>query len=163
MVHHSRSSQWRGMATSIGHGWSVGTARLIGRWLLVLGAIVASSLAIGVSADLVKSPAPPPLPPSSPVAQVLSYATTWQGAQADPLITLPSGIQVKSSNYQGVRIGNTIYYYDLSPYPSFDPLSRGVLDEQQIHVVAIVGDSPRRVMIYTANSTALEQASQSAP
>jgi len=56
---------------------------------------------------------------------------------------------VKSSNYQGVQIDGTTYYYNLAPRASFDPLARGVVTADEIAVVAVVGDVPNRVMIYT--------------
>ena len=67
----------------------------------------------------------------------------------DPSITLANGLKVKSSNYRGVRIGGTTYYYSLSPRPSYDPLARGEVTSDQINVVVIRGDYPNRVMIYT--------------
>ena len=67
----------------------------------------------------------------------------------DPSITLANGLKVKSSNYRGVRIGETTYYYSLSPRPSYDPLARGEVTSDQIDVVVIRGDYPNRVMIYT--------------
>jgi len=148
-MHHSRVFQWRGAARSLGRARTIDAVRPASRWLLIVFAITLSTVALGMATDVVKSPVTPPLPPMTPVAQILSDATTWRGAQLDPLITLPSGVTVKSSNYQGIRIGDTTYYYDVRPSPSFDPLSRGVVDERQIHVVAVVGDPPRRLMIYT--------------
>lgn len=91
----------------------------------------------------------PPQSPSPVVSQVLDYALTWRGPAEDPSIALPSGIQVKSSNYRGVPINGVTYYYNLAPRPSYDPLARGQVTAQQIEVVAVVGDPPDRVMIYS--------------
>lgn len=95
--------------------------------------------------------------PAAPLAPVIDAATTWRGSADDPAITLPSGVQVKSSNYEGVRVGDTTYYYNLAPHPSYDPLARGDVSTRQVHVVAVVGDLPNRVLIYTVDRTRLAQ------
>ena len=87
--------------------------------------------------------------PVSPVARVLYFATSPGGSPADSAIDLPSGARVKSSNYRGVRVGATTYYYNLAPHPSYDPLGRGEVTASHIQVVAVVGDPPARVMVYT--------------
>lgn len=113
---------------------------------------------IGVATGLVRAPSPPLPPPASPAGEVLSYATTWRGPALDPLITLPSGVQVKSSNYRGVVIDGVTYYYNLAPHASYDPLARGVMSIDQVQIVAVVGDPPDRVLIYTRKPTPGRQA-----
>lgn len=114
--------------------------------ILIIGL---SAVLIGTATDLVHPAPPPAAEPSAPVNQVLAYAIQWRGPERDPLLTLPSGLTVKSSNYRGVTIANTTYFYNLAPRPSFDPLARGEVGADQIVVVAVVGDPPNRVMIYT--------------
>ncbi|MGH2460249.1 MAG: hypothetical protein ACRDIY_15440 [Chloroflexota bacterium] len=119
------------------------------RLVVACAIIVVSSLFIAYVTGFVHAPVAPLPPPTSPAAQVLSYAGPWLGPGADPLIVLPSGARVKASNYQGVPVDGTTYYYNLAPRASFDPLARGVVTTEEIEVVAVVGDAPNRVMIYT--------------
>ncbi|HVC33873.1 MAG TPA: hypothetical protein VNL16_10225 [Chloroflexota bacterium] len=121
--------------------------------IVVAGLVMAAaSLLIAFATGLVQARVASPTPnvsPSSPVGQVLTYAGSWRGPGVDPLITLPSGAQVKASNYRGVWIGDTTYYYNLAPRASFDPLARGEVTADEVQVVAVVGDAPNRVMVYT--------------
>lgn len=48
----------------------------------------------------------------------------WQ-PEVDPLVNLGGGGQVKSSNYYGVEIEGTRYYYRLPHHFSADPVARG--------------------------------------
>jgi hypothetical protein len=148
MVRHSRVLQWRGAAFGA-VAWPLEGAGHVVRFAVATAVMVSASLLIAYATGLVQAPSTPPAQPVSPVAQVLSYAGSWRGPTLDPLITLPSGLQVKSSNYRGVRIGDTTYYYNLAPHTSFDPLARGKVTPDQIDIVAVVGDAPDRVMIYT--------------
>jgi len=61
---------------------------------------------------------------------VRQHINEWRPA-LDPLITLESGIQVKSSNLNGIEIGGTQYYYRLLNTMSFDPVSRGEANDYQ--------------------------------
>jgi len=151
MAHQSRISLWQG-AWARGATWwpGVATGRLA-RLVLVILAVVGSALVIGLATGLLARAAPAPIPvvSSPPVAQVLDYALGRRGPAEDPPVALSSGLRVKSSNFNGVRIGDTTYYYNLAPHPSFDPLARGEVTARQIQVVAVVGDPPERVMVYT--------------
>ncbi len=129
--------------------WPLDGVGYVARLLLASTVLVLACLLIAFATGLVTTPVGPRTKVSEPVAEVLTYAGSWRGPGIDPLVTLPSGVQVKSSNYFGVRIGTTTYYYNLAPHTSFDPLARGVVTPDQIHVVAVVGDPPDRVMIYT--------------
>jgi hypothetical protein len=86
------------------------------------------------------------------VDRVLAIATGQNKPTDDPTLLLPSGARVRSSNYNGVQIAGTTYYYNLAPRQSFDPLGRGDLTNDQIRVVRVVGDLPNRVMVYTAKA-----------
>jgi hypothetical protein len=154
MQHQSRSFFWQhikvaGLAARSMEG-DGGTWRLA----LAIALITISAVVIALATGLIAKPrgAPFASDSASPVEQVIAAATTWSGPADDPAITLPSGVQVKSSNYNGLQIGDTTYYYDLAPRVSYDPLARGDVSERQVHVVAVVGDAPQRVMIYTIPS-----------
>ena len=58
------------------------------------------------------------------------YINEWR-PEADPLLTLEGGVQVKSSNLRGIEIGGDRYYYRLRNTMSFDPLSRGEAGDYQ--------------------------------
>jgi hypothetical protein len=128
-------------------GWSDPLARFA-RLGLGIGLVVSSSLVIGLATGRISAPTSAAARPS-PVSEVLSYVTTWRGAAEDPVITLAPGLPVKSSNYRGVRLGGTLYYYNLAPRQSYDPLARGAVTADQIQIVAVVGDPPNRVMVYS--------------
>jgi hypothetical protein len=127
--------------------WS-GQLSRVARLGLGIVLVVSSSLVIGLATGLISAPTFAAASPS-PVSEVLSYATTWRGAAEDPVIRLAPGLPVKSSNYRGVRIGGTVYYYNLAPRQSYDPLARGEVTADQIQVDAVVGDPPNRVMVYS--------------
>lgn len=149
MVRHSRAPQWRGATGLWSVAWQLDGAGYATRLLLASTVLTMASLIIAYTSGLVATPVGPRADVSTPVAEVLTYVGNWRGPGLDPLVTLPSGVQVKSSNYRGVQIGDTTYYYNLAPHTSFDPLARGVVTSDQIQVVAVVGDPPDRVMIYT--------------
>jgi|GEM_PF-6607566 len=136
-----------------------GTADPFSRILLSTTLIVVSCLVIALATGLLgvplsrTTPEPNPVTGSSVTDQVVAYALGWLGPAEDPPIVLPNGLRVKTSNYRGVRIDGTVYYYDLSPQPSYDPLTRHEVTSQQINVVAIRGNYPNRVMIYTIPAT----------
>ncbi len=149
MVRHTRVPQWRGLTGLWSAAWPRDGAGYVTRLLLASAVLVLACFLIAYATGLVTGPVVPRTKVSAPVAEVLTYVGSWRGPEIDPLVTLPSGVQVKSSNYYGVRIGATTYYYNLAPHTSFDPLARGEVTPDQIHVVAVVGDPPDRVMIYT--------------
>ena len=77
-----------------------------------------------------------------------SYIATWR-QQDDPLVTLPDGVQAKSSNVNGVEIGGTRYYYQLTHHVSFDPLRLGKLTNYEV-VSVVSPNSPDETIIYRA-------------
>lgn len=127
------------------------------RYALMIALLASSCVFIGVASGLAE-----PATHADNVVQtqsepdtvhaVLSYALSWKGAQRDPLIAIAPGLEVKSSNINGILINGNTYYYSLAPHRSFDPLSRGVLGPDQIHVVGVIGDVPNRVTIYVSKS-----------
>lgn len=126
----------------------------VGGRALSIAVIVAACLLIVLATGAVATPSARPAAVTSPsaISAVLGYALVWKGEADDPSIALPSGIVVKSSNYRGVVVGGATYYYNLAPRLSYDPLARGEVTRDQIQVVAVVGDAPNRVMIYTVRS-----------
>ena len=146
--HSSVLRSWGATALKEG-AWPFEGAGQATRLVVACVVLVLSSVFIAYSTGVVHAPVSPPPPSTSPAAQVLTFAGAWLGPGADPLIVLPSGARVKSSNYQGVQIDGTTYYYNLAPRASFDPLARGVVTTDEIAVIAVVGDAPNRVMIYT--------------
>ena len=97
--------------------------------------ILAGGIAIaGAIALLVPFAEPFGSASSLSVAQITGmvrpYINEWR-PEADPLLTLESGVQVKSSNLKGIEIGGDRYYYRLRNTMSFDPLSRGEAGDYQ--------------------------------
>lgn len=154
MEHQSRVSLWQGAWARRATLWpSAATGRVV-RLVLAIVVVVTSALVIVLATGLLSpaSPVPAPVVSPPPVAQVLDYALGRRNSAEDPSMTLSTGLRVKSSNYRGVRIGDTTYYYNLAPRPSYDPLARGEVTAQDIHVVAVIGDPPNRVMVYTTEN-----------
>ncbi len=151
MARQSRVSRWLGPWSACPLARPIPAAGSVASRAGAIFLVVVASLFVGYATGLLVPRAPPsaPSPSASPVARVLDYAVGRVGPTDDPPVILPSGLRVKSSNYRGVAIGGTIYYYNLAPQPSYDPLARGEVTADQIHVVAVVGDSPNRVLVYT--------------
>lgn len=86
-------------------------------------------------------------PSQAVIDSVLRYANEWQ-KDKDPLITIPDGAEIKSSNLYGVEIEGMRYYYRLSNSASFDPLSQGD-DPAKYEVITVIDpDTPWEVQIY---------------
>ena len=69
---------------------------------------------------------------------IRSYAGDWQPAR-DPMVTLDNGMQVKSSNVNGVEIEGDRYYYRPIHGFSADPVSRGAVKDYQVVLVLEAG------------------------
>lgn len=88
-----------------------------------------------------------PLPARpDPAAIVMEYV---DGRRTDPLLQLDDFVWVKASNYRGVEIDGQTYYYRLAPHASFDPLSRGAVDERTVRIWKLIRDTEFTVIIYT--------------
>jgi len=154
MLRHAWALQRWGAARHGVGAASAAVASSVPRALTVV-LLVASCLVVALATGLLSSPLsfagtlPASAATTSPADQVLTYALGWRGPAEDPSITLANGLKVKSSNYRGVPIDGTTYYYNLAPRPSYDPLARGEVTSRQISVVVIRGDYPNRVTIYT--------------
>lgn len=69
---------------------------------------------------------------------VRQYLGEWQPL-ADPLVTLENGIQVKSSNVNGIEIEGVRYYYRPVRGFSADPVTRGQVKDYQVVLVLDAG------------------------
>lgn len=58
---------------------------------------------------------------------------------ADPFVTLENGVQVKTSNFNGIEIGGERYYYRPRFEFSGDPVSRGVTRDYQVVLILDAG------------------------
>lgn len=90
--------------------------------------------------------ADPPSAKADPTTIIMEYV---EGTRTDVLLQLDDFIWVKASNYRGIEIDGQTYYYLLSPHASFDPLSRGIVDEQTVHVWKVIRGADFTVVIYT--------------
>lgn len=162
MLRYTWSPQWWGSSASGADrpNWiDPRTGRLSLALVVILGTSLLIALATGVLAPGAGPTTSSELATAhSPTDLVLTYAVGWRGPSEDPPLVLPSGQSIKSSSYRGVPIDGVSYYYNLAPLPSFDPLARGQVTMQQIQVVAVIGDPPRRVMIYTIPGEGLGEA-----
>lgn len=80
-------------------------------------------------------------PPKEEVARIIS-SYVQNTRPDDGFVEVREGVWAKSSNYHGVEIDGVTYYYQLRPHQSFDPLSRGAVDQSQITVVETIKDIP---------------------
>ncbi len=67
-------------------------------------------------------------------AAVRSYLYEWSPLN-DPLMTLQSGVQVKSSNVNGVEVGGERYFYRPRQGFSADPITRGLSGDYHLTLV----------------------------
>lgn len=105
-------------------------------WPPQLFSLLASAALVGTAGFFLGLPSrPAPLSlrtegVSGPIQESVTDAvrrriTEWR-PESDPLITLEGGMQVKSSNYSGLEIEGTRYYYRPLHHVSHDPVTRGV-------------------------------------
>lgn len=114
------------------------------RWTvsLAVGLGLASVAVVGLA-----SPPNAATPEPLVVASVRDYVDQWT-PERDPLVRLPNGIEVKASNYYGVKVDGTRYYYRLVHDQSFDPKSRG--EAGQFEAVATLdAGTPFELEIYS--------------
>jgi len=127
--------------------------------LVFLGLMAAVTSPAGFALESTRtSPlAVPEVQPSvaDPVIIVMEYV---EGVRVDSLVQLDEFVWVKASNYHGVEVNGRRYYYQLSPHASFDPLSRGVVDPQQVRVWKVIRDAGFTITIYTLQPTETSRA-----
>ena len=80
------------------------------------------------------------------VRLVVDYAIHMK--EDDPLIKLAPGVWVKRSNAFGVTVDGTVYYYQMSPHASFDPVSRGVIPPDHVRILDVIEAQGIRIVIY---------------
>jgi hypothetical protein len=79
--------------------------------------------------------------------RVLSYVSEIR--DDDPFIEVESNIFVKESNYKGIKINGQIYYYSLFPHMSYDPVTRGEIDREDVNIIYKDDNEEIPVIIYT--------------
>lgn len=77
---------------------------------------------------------------------IMGYVNEWS-PDRDPLVTLPGGVQAKSSNVYGVEVGGVRYFYQLTQSSSFDPLRAGKVSDYET-IAVVDGGTPWEVLIY---------------
>jgi hypothetical protein len=79
--------------------------------------------------------------------EVLSYISETR--DDDPFIEVESNIFIKESNYKGITINDKTYFYSLSPHMSYDPVTRGEVEIEDVNVIYNDNDAEAPVIIYT--------------
>jgi len=79
-----------------------------------------------------------------PIHTVISYADHL--LPSDTIVDI-DGLPVKNSNYSGVPVGRSVYYYCLAPHSCFCPVCRGELGVARILFIEPGPDEP--LVIYT--------------
>jgi len=82
------------------------------------------------------------LPPATPLAAptdlrpvVEAIRDRLSGATADPLVPVGNGQSARASNLRGFRLDGNVYYYYVEGAKNFDPLSRGVIGQDQVEIL----------------------------
>ncbi len=128
-------------------GWTLKIGAILGVVWLALALGVVMVLPQGAARPAAAAPpAESPITVEEVVATVLSYVENER--PDDPLVQVADGVWAKRSNYFGITIGGTVYYYALFPHASFDPLSRGAVSRDQVRIVRTLGESGFRIIIY---------------
>lgn len=79
--------------------------------------------------------------------EVLSYISETR--DDDPFIEVESNIFIKESNYKGITINGKTYFYSLSPHMSYDPVTRGEMDREDVKVIYNDKNAEIPAIIYT--------------
>ena len=95
------------------------------------------------------------LPSRAPLARTTDFEVirnaVWaseQGTSNDPLMDVAPGVSVRASSVNGFRLNDQVYYYYFEGQPSFDPLSRGTVDRNNVDVLLRETDGPKPFVIY---------------
>ncbi len=95
------------------------------------------------------------LPPATPLAAptdlrpvVDAIRERLSGAVADPLVPVGDGHSARASNLRGFRLDGNVYYYYVEGAKNFDPLSRGVISQEQVEILLREESSDRTIVIY---------------
>lgn len=83
--------------------------------------------------------------------EVLSYVSDTR--DDDPFMEVGSNIFVKESNYKGITFNDQTYYYSLFPHMSYDPVTRGEFDREDVNVIYKDNHSDISVTIYTLKNS----------
>jgi len=95
------------------------------------------------------------LPPATPLAAptdlrpvVDAIRDRLSGAVADPLVPVGNGDSARASNLRGFRLDGNVYYYYIEGAKNFDPLSRGVLGQDQVEILLREESGDRTIVVY---------------
>ncbi|MGQ9928490.1 MAG: hypothetical protein ACUVS4_16690 [Chloroflexaceae bacterium] len=95
------------------------------------------------------------LPPATPLAAptdlrpvVDAIRDRLSGAVADPLMPVGNGDSARASNLRGFRLDGDVYYYYIEGAKNFDPLSRGVISQDQVEILLREESSDRTIIVY---------------
>lgn len=80
------------------------------------------------------------------IQQIIEYAQTEQ--EDDPYIEIEPNLWIKQSNYKGIKLNGQTYYYSLFPHMSYDPVSRGEIDAEDITIIYHDEQSEFPIIIY---------------
>jgi hypothetical protein len=128
--------------------------RILSRWigLLVVGLGILTLSGRIAPANAMDPGAPviaPVAPGADPSTVIMSYLVSERSDEH--LVPVKSQVWAKASNFNGVMIGNRIFYYCLLSDVSFDPLCRGVVGEDDISIWRVIEDGDFAVVVYTLN------------
>ncbi|MCX7792558.1 MAG: hypothetical protein N2378_18130 [Chloroflexaceae bacterium] len=95
------------------------------------------------------------LPPATPLAAptdlrpvVDAIRDRLSGAVADPLVPVGNGHSARASNLRGFRVDGNVYYYYVEGAKNFDPLSRGVIGQDEVEILLREESGERTFVIY---------------
>jgi len=136
-------------------GRTLKTGLILGALWLVLAFGAVMLVPRGATRQVAAAPpAEPPITVDEVVATVLSYVENER--PDDLLIQVDDGVWAKRSNYFGIAVGGTVYYYAVFPHASFDPLSRGAVSMDQVRIIRTVGAPGFRIIIYVIRASGRE-------
>jgi hypothetical protein len=95
------------------------------------------------------------LPTRAPLARSTDFEiirnAAWasaHGTSNDPLMDVAPGVSVRASSVRGFVLHGRVYYYYFEGQPSYDPLSRGMVDRRDVEVLLRDTDGPKPLVIY---------------
>jgi hypothetical protein len=95
------------------------------------------------------------LPTRAPLARSTDFEiirnAAWasaHGTSNDPLMDVAPGVSVRASSVRGFALHGRVYYYYFEGQPSYDPLSRGMVDRRDVDVLLRDTDGPKPLVIY---------------
>jgi hypothetical protein len=112
--------------------------------MVVLQGMLITAIALFVMSRL---PASTPLTQTDGPQQVHDFVLAGNPA-ADPLIEVVPGVIVRSSSVRGLRIADQTYYYYYEGRQSYDPLTRGAVQPNQVELLLRDTDAETTLVVY---------------